>query len=195
METSSTYSAFEGHSLLLRGSLTEVVLKIKKKLGKAENSSILVFSDSTGKIMDFDFHGSEKDVLQRLDVFVAKDAPKDSPGPGRPKLGVISREVSLLPRHWEWLASQTGGASATLRKLVEVAKKKSLHGNSAKQAQERSHKFMSALAGDLNGYEEALRALYKRDEKSFQSKIQDWPRDIRLHVTRMAEAAFKNGID
>lgn len=190
METASTYTAFEGHSLLIRGALTDVIIKIKKKLGKAENSAILIFSDATGRVMDFNFHGTEKEVLKRLDVFVADDEPRDSPGPGRPKLGVISREVSLLPRHWEWLASQSGGASATLRKLVEEAKKKSLSGNSARQSQERSHKFMSAVAGDLKGYEEALRALYKRDEKAFLAEIAGWPRDVRNHVAALADGAW-----
>lgn len=191
METLSTYTAFEGHSLLFHGRLTDVVLKIKKRLGSAENSSVLIFSDATGKVMDFDFRGTEKDVLKRLEVFVAEDQPRESSGPGRPKLGVVSREVSLLPRHWEWLASQSGGASAALRKLVEDAKKKSHNSGNARQAQERSHKFMSAVAGDLKGYEEALRALYKRDEKRFLAETADWPRDVRNHAVGLAAAAFK----
>ena len=115
MDSFNTYTAFEGRALFTKGSLSDVVKKIKKNIGKSDNSSILIFSDATGKIMDFNFQGSEKEVLKRLDVFVTDYAPTEKPGPGRPKMGVVSREVSLLPRHWEWLATQSSGASATLR--------------------------------------------------------------------------------
>jgi hypothetical protein len=115
---------------------------------------------------------------------------KEASGPGRPKLGVISREVSLLPRHWEWLATQPGGASGTLRKLVEEAKKKNSTGSDVKQAQERTYKFMSALAGDMKGYEEALRALYRKDKKAFNANISEWPKDVREHTVELAKAVF-----
>ena len=193
MDKPNTYTAFDGTKLLLQDSLAEVVLKIKKKIGKAANSSVLIFSDTTGKMMDFDFHGAEKDVLKRLETFVAEALPKDKSGPGRPKLGVISREISLLPRHWEWLAAQSGGASATLRLLVEEAKRKSAGGISIKQAQERTYKFMSVMAGDLKGYEEALRALYKKDREKFLTQIRDWPRDVREHVAKLAQSVFGEG--
>ena len=191
MDKPNTYTAFDGTKLLLQDSLAEVVLKIKKKIGKAANSSVMIFSDATGKMMDFDFHGAEKDVLKRLETFVPEALPKDSSGPGRPKLGVISREISLLPRHWEWLATQSGGASATLRQLVEEAKRKSAtSGISIKQAQERTYKFMSVMAGDLNGYEEALRALYKKDQEKFLAQIGEWPRDVRDHINKLAQSVF-----
>lgn len=190
MESTDTYTAFEGNKLIFEGSLSEVVLKIKKRLGKKENNSILIFSNSTGKTIDFNFHGLEQDVQRRLEVYVTEESPADNTGPGRPKLGVMSREVSLLPRHWEWLATQTGGASATLRSLVEEAKKKSANGNQIKQAQERTYKFMSVIAGDFEGYEEALRALYKRDKKTFLAQIQDWPNDVKNHAIEIATPAF-----
>ena len=190
MDSIDTYTAFEGNRQLFHGSLSDIVLKIKNRLGKAENSSILIFSDSTGKTMDFNFHGSERDVQRRLEVYITEEVQKDNSGPGRPKLGVISREVSLLPRHWEWLATQSGGASSTLRNLVEEAKKKLTNGNQIKQAQERTYKFMSALAGDFVGYEEALRALYKRDENNFLIQIQGWPNDVKNHAVEMAGPAF-----
>lgn len=172
MTNATTYTAFEGHKILAQGNFAQVIMKIKKYLGKEAHSSVLIFSDETGKTMDFNFQGTEQDVEKRLEVFVDQPMDKDASGPGRPKLGVVSREVSLLPRHWEWLASQPGGASAALRKLVETAKKKSEDGQSDKQIQERTYRFMSALAGDLEGYEEALRALYKKDHKVFASHIQ-----------------------
>src|SRR4051812_35711541 len=117
MDTQGTYTAFEGSHRLFQGALQEVVLRVKKRLGRAENSAILIFSDTTGKTMDFNFHGSENDVLKRLEVYVSTESNREASGPGRPKLGVVSREVSLLPRHWEWLATQPGGASASIRKL------------------------------------------------------------------------------
>src|SRR4051812_29944480 len=133
------YTAFAGDNLVFTGTLPDVVLKIKKRMGKSENSSMLIFSDATGNTMDFNFQGSEKDVLKRLEIFTTEANPEDSSGPGRPKLGVMSREVSLLPRHWEWLAAQSGGASAVLRRLVDEARKKSSEGNTIKQTQEKTY--------------------------------------------------------
>ncbi|MDB5050547.1 MAG: hypothetical protein JWO30_3618 [Fibrobacteres bacterium] len=190
MENVNTYTAFEGHKLVSQGPLPEVILGIKRRIGKAENSSTLVFSDATGNTMDFNFQGTEKDVLKRLEVFVREDGPESS-GPGRPRLGVVSREVSLLPRQWEWLASQSGGASAVLRRLVDEAKKKSLEGNSIKQIQEKAYKFMFAVAGDLKGYEEAIRALYKKDKKNFLLQMEDWPHDVKAHALDLANPVFE----
>jgi uncharacterized protein len=202
MEKANTYTAFEKGAIVARGSLPEVVLGIKRRIGKAEHSPILIFSDETGNAMDFNFQGGEKDVLRRLEVFVGPGGPgpgsggaevpdAETPGPGRPRLGVVSREVSLLPRQWEWLASQSGGASAVLRRLVDEARKKASEGMPIKRIQERAYKFMSAIAGDLPGYEEALRALYKRDRKAFAARIADWPADVAAHALGLAGPAFE----
>ncbi len=191
MNAINTYTAFEENKLIFRGALEDIVVKIKRRIGKIENSSILVFSDSTGKSMDFNFQGTEKDVLKRLEIFTSEEGPIGNFGPGRPKLGVISREISLLPRHWEWLATQSGGASSTLRKLVDEAKKKEVGTFTVKQAQERVYKFMSVMAGDLKGYEEALRALYKKDEKKFLAQTEEWPRDVRNHSIELAKSVFE----
>jgi hypothetical protein len=192
MNDTTTYTAFEGETLFAKGPLSEVVLRIKKRIGRAENSSILIFSDATGNTMDFNFQGTEKDVVKRLEVFVGEESPErqESPGPGRPRLGVVSREVSLLPRQWEWLAAQSGGASAVLRRLVDEARKKSADGNSVKQIQEKTYKFLSVLAGNLEGYEEALRALYKKDRENFLIRIERWPKDIRTHALDLAGPIF-----
>lgn len=192
MQKANTYAAFDGGKLVAKGPLPEVVVKVKRRMGKAEHGSVQIFSDDTGNAMDFNFHGSEKDVLKRLEVFVASDAP-ESPGPGRPRLGVVSREVSLLPRQWEWLASQSGGASAVLRRLIDEAKRKSSEGHTLKQIQERTYKFMSAIGGDLEGYEEAIRALYKKDRKGFLLQLAKWPEDIRAHALDLAEPVFAGG--
>ncbi|MBX2987731.1 MAG: DUF2239 family protein [Bdellovibrionaceae bacterium] len=190
MENSDTnlmYTAFEGEKLLTTGKLDEVALKIKKRLKAQPAASILVFSDATGKEMDLDLRGSEADVLERLKVYLSpKEAAPAAPGPGRPKLGVVAREVSLLPRHWEWLSTQTGGASATLRRLIDDAKKASSGKALVQNAQERTYKFMSVLAGNLPHYEEALRALYAKDKKKFQALTRDWPADVREHAKSLA---------
>jgi hypothetical protein len=190
MDSSNTYTAFENSQLLAQGSLSEVVLKTKKRIGKSDNSSVLIFSDSTGKTMDFNFQGSERDVLKRLELYTSPESKSDQSGPGRPKLGVISREVSLLPRHWEWLATQSGGASAVIRGLIEEAIKKSSSNPSIKQVQERAYRIMSVLAGDLAGYEESLRSLYKRDKKAFLLHTQSWPRDVRAHLIEITQPVF-----
>jgi hypothetical protein len=187
---SESYTAFDGNKLFAKGRLEEVVLKIKRTVKKLQTSSILIFNDSTGSTMDFDLTGTEKDVLRRLQIFVSHEDVAPTGGPGRPKLGVVAREVSLLPRHWEWLATQSGGASATLRRLVEEAKKQLGTKNQVTQAQERTHKFMSTLAGNLPGYEEALRALYRKDKRKFKNLIAEWPIDIREHAENLAEPTF-----
>lgn len=189
MEETPTYTAFEDGNHVATGPLADVVLAVKRRMGKADHGPALIFSDATGKTLDFDFHGSVKDVSRRLEVFVESAAP-ESTGPGRPRLGVMSREVSLLPRHWEWLAAQAGGASAALRRLVDEARRKESAGPSPKQAQERTYKFLSVVAGDRPGYEEALRALYRKDPKRFQAEMKDWPTDLREHALKLAQPAF-----
>ncbi len=195
MDAIRTYTAFESGERIAHGALDEVVLTVKRRMGRAEHGPALVFSDETGNTMDFNFQGGEKDVLKRLEVFVRADAgdasqPAEATGPGRPRLGVVSREVSLLPRQWEWLAAQSGGASAVLRRLVDDAKRKSGEGVSIKQAQERTYKFLHALAGDLQGYEEALRALYKKDAKGFAQRMDGWPKDVKTHAAKLAGPVF-----
>lgn len=190
--SSQSYTAFHGNKFLVQGQLEEVVLQLRQKLKSDSSASILVFSDLTGKEMDFDLRGSEKEVLQRLQVYLSHDEKSlGHSGPGRPKLGVVAREVSLLPRHWEWLSTQSGGASAILRRLIEAEKKNSSSRDLLRQAQERAHKFMSAMAGNLENFEEALRALYAKDKTKFKEQISKWPNDIKDHTKKMAAAAFE----
>lgn len=191
MNELNTYTAFENHKRLGQGPLGEIVLKVKKRFEKSRESTFLIFSDTTGKSMDFNLEGNDQAVLKRLEIYVQESEPNPQVGPGRPKLGVISREISLLPRHWEWLATQQGGASVTLRKLVEEAKKKSQETPDPKKAQEATYKFMSVIAGDFQNYEEALRYLYRSDKKSFKSKIESWPPDIVDHIMDLAKPVFR----
>jgi len=99
---------------------------------------------------------------------------------------VVAREVTLLPRHWEWLAAQPGGASVALRKLVEAARRDHRDRDIQRQVQECAHRFMSAMAGDLPGYEEAIRALFADDQARFAGLVAPWPADVRDHALRLA---------
>ena len=193
LELSQTYTAFSGHRLLAHGRLDEVVLTIKWRIEAEPGLSVLAFSDTTGKEMDFDLRGSEAEVLQRLKPFLPRTEEPASTGPGRPRLGVVAREVSLLPRHWEWLSTQPGGASATLRRLVDEARKQSTSQDHIRQGQDAAYRFMSSVAGNLPQYEEAIRALYARDEAVFRARIDAWPEDVKAHAWRLAEPALRRG--
>jgi hypothetical protein len=194
MEADRTYTAFAGQRLIVSGDLRTMLLATKEYLDRRGADPVLVFEDQSGRQIDFDFRGTSEDVLARLSshpLFASGQSRDDTKrGPGRPKLGVVCREVSLLPRHWDWLSSQRGGASATLRRLVDEKRKQGSGGEEARLAWEAAGKFMWAMAGDLPDFEEASRALYARDRDRLAALIQDWPEDIRTHVERLtAEAA------
>jgi len=184
------YTAFENRSIIAKGSIEEVVLVIKKRIGIGSHTTALIFDDELGRTIDIDFSGTLDDVRQKLGVFVPKESKETLPGPGRPKLGVISREVSLLPQHWEWLALQRGGASLTLRKLVDTAKNGSTSNCQPRFYQDAVAQFMSVMAGDLPNYEEALRMLYRKDKVNFFSQIKNWPEDVKAHIKKMASPIF-----
>lgn len=133
----------------------------------------------------FGFGVSDQSFIidDRKSIDPADTAP---PRRGRPKLGVVSREVTLLPRHWDWLSRQRGGASAALRRLVDDARKAQESSDQTRQRQEAAHKFMTAMAGDLPNFEEALRSLYRGDAQSFDQFVRKWPDDIRSTATQMA---------
>ncbi|GBQ27726.1 putative cytoplasmic protein [Gluconacetobacter sacchari DSM 12717] len=107
-------------------------------------------------------------------------------GRGRPKLGVVAREVTLLPRHWEWLAAQPGGASQMLRRLVDQARRSDGGQTGIRDARERTYRFLSALAGNLPGFEEATRALFSGDDSAFAGHMRDWPADVKAHALMLA---------
>ena len=116
--------------------------------------------------------------------------PSARRSPGRPKLGVVAREVTLLPRHWEWLARQPGGASVALRRLVEDARRSSGEADDARQARDAAYRFMSVIGGDLPGFEEASRALFRGEAEAFAERISGWPADVRDHLGSLARRAF-----
>jgi uncharacterized protein len=128
-----------------------------------------------------------------LAIQPAPDQPNEPRGPGRPKLGVVAREVTLLPRHWDWLNDQPGGASVALRKLVEAARVTQAAADRRRLAQQSADRFMSAVAGNEPGYEEAARALYSGDRVRFEESMVAWPADVRRHAMQLATAAFDDG--
>jgi hypothetical protein len=188
------YTAFLGERRIASGSLPDVTIAIKARLRRVPTSSILVFDDSTGSIMDLDLRGSDAAAVGRhenhsLHRATAPDE-QGQRGRGRPKLGVIAREITLLPRHWDWLNAQPGGASVALRRLVDEARRVSRNRDRVRHAQEAAYRFMSAMAGNEPGYEEATRALFACDGSRFDLLIGKWPTDIRGYTARLAEAAF-----
>jgi hypothetical protein len=182
------FTAFEGQRRLISGPITEVALAIKGATRPAAGP-IVIFSDTSGRSIDLDLRGSDAEVLARLSAIspvVAEEAPNEPRGRGRPKLGVVAREVTLLPRHWEWLSAQPGGASVALRKLVEEARKANGDRDRHRAARDAAYHFMSAMAGNLENFEEASRALFADDRRRFTSLIAPWPADIRDHVVKLA---------
>ena len=164
----STITAFLGGQQIATGEREPVTRLIEERYPD-DHSRILAFDDLTGRVTDLDYGDCMKSVPRAA---------------GRPKLGVQAREVTLLPRHWEWLARQPGGASASLRRLVEEAR---LKGRSERERRDSAYHFMQALCGDMPGYEEALRALY-RGSAEFDALIGGWPADVRRYIARLLSA-------
>ncbi len=196
-------TAFRDTTRIATGPLLAVALTVKAAAEAAPSASILVFDDETGRVVDLDLRGTPADIEARLTppkiggqpgIGVAGGhaetrAPDGSTqaarGRGRPKLGVIAREVTLLPRHWDWLAQQSGGASNALRRLVEEARKNDGGRSRARKVQEATYAFISAMAGDREGFEEASRALFANDTGRFAEHSRSWPADIRDHAVRL----------
>ncbi|MGE0040339.1 MAG: DUF2239 family protein [Vicinamibacterales bacterium] len=191
--------AFEGDRLIAVGGIVDVALATKAALDRGPAGAVLVFDAETSAAVELDLRGTADLVGRRVaarlgsagaavdDAPAAPEAPRR---PGRPRLGVVAREVTLLPRHWDWLAAQPGGASAAIRRLVESARRAPGGGDRVRRAQEAAYRFMSAMAGDERGYEEALRALYAGDAERFAAETEAWPADIRAHARTLAGRAF-----
>lgn len=190
MPTQPTCTAFQGSRRIASGDPPYVAMEVKAALERDENNPVLVFDDKTGRLVEFDVQGTAEG---RGTPASAAHADKSGPqvrGPGRPRLGVIAREVTLLPRHWDWLNEQPGGASVALRKLVDAARIANEDKDKVRLAKEAADRFMSALAGNEPGYEDASRALYAGDKSRFEAFTASWPVDVRDHARRLACAAF-----
>jgi uncharacterized protein len=205
-------TAFDGHRRLVSGPLIEVALAVKNAAERGAGQSILTFDDATGRLVDFDLRGSKAELIARLseaaeaepetkaarratvETSAEADSDAEPRGRGRPKLGVVAHEVTLLPRHWEWLGQQRGGASATLRRLVDEARRSGGADEAKRLAREAAYRFMSAMAGDLPGFEEAARALFAGDAERFDQQIADWPADLRDYAKKLSQPADSGSV-
>jgi hypothetical protein len=192
-----SYTSFNGHKRIASGTLKVNALAVKHALATGVPNPLLTFCDQTGQVVDIDTRGSDAEMLSRLPAEVYQLHGDESSlinseelgeprGRGRPKLGVVAREVTLLPRHWDWLAAQRGGASVILRKLVDEARRASVDRDRQRQTNERAYHFMSTMAGDMAGFEETSRALFANDAAKFQQLTDAWPTDVRNHLRYLA---------
>ena len=175
---------FAGTQEVARGGREDMIAAIKDLQSRRDSPALLVFDSITGEQVDIDLR----------EATVAAPPAKEIPGrkrPGRPKLGVVSREVTLLPRHWEWLSAQPSGASATLRKLVDRARRDNAHSDGVRRSQEAAFRFMTALAGNEASFEEACRSLFAGDRQGFESHVTRWPKDIADFAKTLANDALR----
>jgi len=203
------YIAFDADRCIATGSLSDIAAAAFAASQSGSAGPLLAFHADTSEPVELDLRGSLTDVLQRVVEHRSETSatsptpPASSPssgddlptpparvGPGRPKLGVVAREITLLPRHWQWLAEQPGGASVTLRKLVEEARGAGADRDRRRRAQNSTYRFLTAMLGDHAGYEEATRALFASDASRFAEHSSTWPHDLKTHAMRLADAAF-----
>ena len=195
-----TCIAFLNGRRLASGPVLEVALAVHHTVQEVETPDVLVFDSSSSRIVEIDWRGNADDIRRRLSpseeptVPEPADAAVESPPVrkrGRPKLGVVGREVTLLPRHWEWLATQPGGASVTLRKLVDQARRSRSAADRKRRAQEVAYRFMVTIAGDAQGFEEASRGLFAGDREKLAAQIRSWPPDVQEHLLHLASPALE----
>lgn len=189
MDGDQTFTAFLGQRKLAHGDIRSVAAAA---LQPDLQGLLLIFDDATGRPVDLDLRGGPETAV--ADYLARTASPPETtsprrPGRGRPKLGVVAREVTLLPRHWDWLSRQPGGASATLRRLVEDARRLSATADRAREAQDALYRVMSALAGDAPGFEEACRALFAHDDSGLDQIVARWPADVADYLGRLARVA------
>ena len=180
----STLTAFAGFHRVASGTRSEVIAQLRQRCASDEAAPI-VFDDSTGERLDIDLRERQE---ENPEPAVADEQATRSVG--RPKLGVVAREVTLLPRHWEWLARQPGGASVALRRLVDEARHVHADRDAQRASREAAYRFMTTIAGDLPGFEEATRALFASDRTRFASLVEPWPGDLREHLDKLAGSAW-----
>ncbi len=209
---STRVTAFAGDRLIAAGPLRSVALTARQALEMDPNGPLLIFDDAEQRQVEIDLRGTMAELVQRLAAAEAgrgiaaagpataaatgtaatDEAGAPRRGRGRPKLGVVAREVTLLPRHWTWLNAQPGGASVALRKLVEQARRGNGDGDRKRAGQEAAYRFMHAIAGDRPGFEDAARALFAGDLGRLEDAIADWPHDVREHATMLAARALRD---
>ena len=176
-----TLTAFGGFERIAHGNREDVFAQLRPLQGGA---ALLIFDDATGALVDLD--------LREPATAAAPEPAIESPprSVGRPKLGVIAREVTLLPRHWDWLSRQPGGASVALRRLVEEARRIHQGRDTVRESREAAYRFMTAMAGSLEGFEEAARALFAGDQARFDALLALWPADVSHYLQGLAAASW-----
>lgn len=191
-------TAFAGTERIAAGELQHVALKARQRIDAGTGAAIRIFDDRDGRLIELDWRGGVADLLRRLgEPPHAGDVPGREQaaatrraGPGRPRLGVVAREVTLLPRHWQWLNAQPGGASVALRRLVEAARADAGPEDRVRQSQQAAYRFIAEMAAEAPGFEDAARALFAGDAARFEEHTARWPDDVREHAGLLARAAL-----
>lgn len=190
-----TFIAFAGSDRVAAGDLPSVAAAAKARLDTDPAATVLVFDTETGRPLDLDLRGTLAEALSRLPhTHRSADDSHTAAlrrGRGRPKLGVVPKEVTLLPSHWAWLSAQKGSASAVLRRLVDDARRAGERREVVRRAQDAAYRFMTSIARNASGYEAALRALYRSDGPGFAAATEAWPHDVREQCRSMAAEAFE----
>ena len=201
-----SFTAFAATDLLRCGRLEDVAIAVRRALDAAPATPVLTFDDASGRVVDLDLRGSDDDIRAWARGWLAANtANPDAAGAdeteaiasaanpveamrsrGRPRLGVVAREVTLLPRHWDWLGAQPGGASVALRRLVEAARREHAVRDQRREHQERAFRFLGAMAGDMPDFEAATRALFADDAPGFARASAGWPADVRAYALMLA---------
>ena len=163
------FVAFDGAHRIAAGAKSDIVRALRHAEAAGAAGPLLAFELRTGAQVDFDLRGDRP---------LREESQAETRGAGRPKLGVVAREVTLLPRHWEWLGQQRGGASAAIRRLVDAARKADSGATESAGAKAASYQLLSALAGDFPNFEEAARALFADDFEAFRKLVASWPGDV-----------------
>ena len=196
LQPTTAWIAFARHKRIAHGEPKDVAARVKCFVDGHLSVPVVILDATSSQPVEIDLRGSVATVLKRLSSPSVDGPPPaeastgDTPrGPGRPRLGVVAREVTLLPRHWDWLGSQPGGASVALRKLVERAQRASAESDRLREATESAYRFMHALAGNEAGFEEASRALFAGDLARLTNEVARWPRDVRTHLLELAGRA------
>ena len=169
-----TLTAFLNGVRIASGDVAQVAAGLRARTEDLEAPPILL-SDVDGRTVDID-------LRPPAEIPAVEKTPAARPGRGRPRLGVVPREVTLLPRHWDWLAAQPGGASAALRRLVEEARKTHADTDRLRTQREAAYRAMSALAGDAAGFEAAARALFAGDREGLDAILATWPADVAAYI-------------
>ena len=193
-------TAFQGERCIGSGQVDRIVRQVVSTIDGDDYGSLMIFNDANGEPIEIDYRGSADDILARLSAYLEKSGDSQDhdteitikkPGPGRPKLGVVAREVTLLPRHWDWLNRQPGGASVTLRKLVEQARKAYRKKDTARLAREAAYRFITIMAGNRSGFEETSRALFSGNREQYKKHMASWPEGIQQYAGKLAEPSFQ----